>query len=235
MFFAPAVIAQENAEEAEERRSVGPRVRGAIENTVETVQLETQQALEEVQTATLDQRSALAGTELAPLTQRGRLYWATYSTVGPPNLAGGLIKAGYQTLINDPEEYGPHWEGYGKRYALRLPGIAVSNLMEAEIGALWGEDPRYHFSSDRDLGGRVWHVVKGTVTATNRTGREIPAYARLIAVPASNVISNAWRPESQHDLDHNVGRIAFGLLSRMASNAFYEFWPDVKNKFFGGD
>jgi hypothetical protein len=161
-----------------------------------------------------------------------RLDWAIYSTIGPPNMGAGLFKAGLQTWINDPDEYGPGWEGYGRRYALRLPGIAVSNLMEAGVGSLWGEDPRYHRTEGATAGGRMWNVMKATITARDRDGHSMPAYARFIAVPVSNIISNTWRPDSQRTAEHTLGRVSFGFLSRMASNAFHEFWPDVKQHVF---
>ena len=161
-----------------------------------------------------------------------RLEWTIHSTAGPPNMAGGLFKAGLQTWINDPEEFGPGWKGYGKRYALRLPGIAVSNLMEAGVGMLWGEDPRYHRTEGATNGGRAWNVMKTAFTARNRSGDSIPAYARFLAVPVSNVISNTWRPDSQRTVAHTMGRVSFGFVSRMASNAFYEFWPDVQKHVF---
>lgn len=174
----------------------------------------------------------LMAEDLPDLDQAERLRWATYSTIGAPNLTGGLFKAGLQTWANDPEEWGPGWEGFGKRYALRLPGIAVSNVMEAEIGTIWGEDPRYHRSDSTSMGGRVWHAVKYAFVAQDRNGALMPAYARYIAVPASNVISNQWRPESQVDTAHTSMRISLGFVSHIASNAFEEFWPDVKRIVF---
>src|SRR5262249_16738586 len=47
--------------------------------------------------------------ELPELNQTERFKWATYSTLGPPNMVGGVFKSGLQTWINDPEEYGPGW------------------------------------------------------------------------------------------------------------------------------
>src|SRR4051794_33160024 len=85
----------------------------------------------------------LACAQTAPVTGEQRLKWAAVSTVGAPSLIGGLFSAGFGTGINSPNEYGPHWDGFGKRYGMRLTGIATSNLMEAGLGAAWGEDPRY--------------------------------------------------------------------------------------------
>jgi hypothetical protein len=78
-----------------------------------------------------------------PITAEGRLRWVSASTLDPPALVGGVFSAGWGTLLNVPNEYGPRWEGFGKRYGMRLTGLSVSNAMEAGFGALWGEAPRY--------------------------------------------------------------------------------------------
>jgi hypothetical protein len=70
-----------------------------------------------------------------------RLAWFMNSTVGQKSLAAGIVSAAWGTALNKPKEYGPHWEGFGKRYGMRLTGVATGNAIEAELGGLWGEDP----------------------------------------------------------------------------------------------
>jgi len=113
---------------------------------------------------------------------------------------------------------------------MRLTGVSVSNAMEAGIGALWGEDPRYLRSQAESFGGRVGHVVKMTFLAQNRQGRLMPAYARYIAISGNNFISNAWRADSEATLGNASLRTLLGFLGRMSSNAFQEFWPDVRQR-----
>jgi hypothetical protein len=70
-----------------------------------------------------------------------------------------------------------------------------------------------------------------TFVAPNSDGRIRPAYARYAAIGGSNFISNAWRPDSEANAGHAAIRVGLGFLGRMTSNAFYEFWPDVKKRF----
>ncbi len=158
--------------------------------------------------------------------------WVVFSTVGPPSLVGGVISAGFGTLYNRPSEYGPHWEGFGKRYGIRLTGVSVSNTMEAGLGALWGEDPRYFRAAGQPFKTRLSHVVKMTFLAHNREGRTMPAYARYVAIPGNNFLSNTWRADSEADAGHASLRTLLGFLGRMSGNAFDEFWPDVKGRVF---
>ena len=77
-----------------------------------------------------------------PITERERLKWFVASTVGPTSLLGaGPLSAGLGTAFNNPPEYGPHWEGFGKRYGIRLTGISTGNAIEATLGAASGRRP----------------------------------------------------------------------------------------------
>jgi len=166
-----------------------------------------------------------------PITAKQRSEWFALSTVGRESIAGGAISAGWATLFNKPREYGTHWDGCGKRYGMRLTGVSVSNAMEASICALWGEDPRYQRSGTKSFGGRAGHVVKMTFPAENRQGRLRPAYARYIAISGNNFVSNTWRPDSQATVGDTSLRTLLGFVGRMSSNAFQEFWPDVRQRF----
>lgn len=154
------------------------------------------------------------------------------STVGPESLTAGLFTAGFSTALNHPREYGPHWDGFGKRYGMRLTGIATSNAIEAELGSLWGEDPRYFDSPDRGFGGRVKHAFVMTFAAYRPDGRLAPAYARFVAIPANNFISNSWRADSEANTSNALARTGWGFLGRLGSNTFNEFWPTVQRHVF---
>jgi hypothetical protein len=142
-----------------------------------------------------------------------------------------MVSAGFGTLLNRPPAYGAQWEGFGERYGMRLTGVVTSNTMEAGLGAVWGEDPRYPRAPAESYGGRVAHVLKWTFLAQNRNGATMPAYARYIATAGNNFLSNAWRESSEADVRHALERTALGFLARLSSNAFKEFWPDIRGLF----
>jgi hypothetical protein len=166
-------------------------------------------------------------------TQQQRLKWVGFATLGAPHIAGGLITGAIATARNRPPEYGPHWDGYFKRQGIRLTNAGTSNLIEAELGALWGEDPRYRRAPKSSVKGRIWYVTKTAFLSPDRKGNLRPAYARFVAIPASNVISNSWRPESERTAGETSTRVGLGFAVRMASNAFIEFWPDVRRLMHG--
>lgn len=167
-----------------------------------------------------------------PITPRQRITWFARSTAGPASLAGGIISSGFGTGLDDPHEYRGTWEGFGKRYAMRLSGISTSKAMEAGLGTLWGEDPRYVRDPDAPFGARVWNVVRMTFVARRRDATLHPGYARYAAISGSNFLSNTWREPSESGLGHAGIRIVEGFGARMAGNAFSEFWPDLKSRVF---
>jgi hypothetical protein len=82
------------------------------------------------------------------------------------------------------------------------------------------------------MGRRLAHVFVSTFVTHDLNGNPMPAYARYIAVPGGNIISNMWRPDSQATLS-NVGvRVGLGFLSRIVGNAFSEFFPDLHEHTF---
>jgi hypothetical protein len=176
---------------------------------------------------------AQLGRPTQPITGKQRVEWAAISTVGPASLLGGIVSAGWGTLFNTPHEYGPHWEGFGDRYGMRLTGVATSNAMEAGLGAIWHEDPRYWRKGDAaPFKDRIKHVFKYTFLAVDDSGAARPAYARYIAYAGNNFLSNTWREESEADASHALERTATAFLGRIAGNTWAEFWPDVKRKVF---
>jgi len=167
-----------------------------------------------------------SSTDLQPITSQERIQWAVRRTIG----AGALVSAAWGTLFNVPREYGTHWEGLGERYGTRITALAVSNTMEAGLGAIWGEDPRYIRDAGAPFKSRIGHAIKMTFMAENRDAGVMPAYARFMAIPGSNFLSNTWRVDSDATVNRAVARTGLRFVGRLGSNVFQEFWPDVRQK-----
>jgi hypothetical protein len=167
-----------------------------------------------------------------PITGTQRIEWAAWQTFGPKSLLTGTFSAGLGTARDAPGEYGPHWDGFAKRYGMRFTGVASSNVIEVGLGSLWGEDPRYVRVSSRPFHQRLANVFVMSFAARSRSGRLMPSYARYIAIPGNNFLSNTWRVPSESTTGAALKRTAFGLAADIASNAWDEFWPDAKKLMF---
>lgn len=167
-----------------------------------------------------------------PITGIGRLDWAVKSTIGPASLLTGVLNSTWGTVFDHPREYGESFEGWTKRYGLRLTGVATSNVAEAGLGMIWGEDPRYH-RTEGTFRGRFNRTLKMTFLTEHTDGSLAPAYARYIAIGGTNVLSDAWRPNGDRDAVNTISRIGMGFGGRLLGNMWEEFWPDVKSRVFG--
>lgn len=174
--------------------------------------------------------AALAQDPYRPISDPERFKWAFQSTVSPARLGGSVITSGFSTWTNQPEEFGPGWSGFGKRFATRAATGAIQNYMEAGVASIWDEDPRYIRRGGGAFGARLGHAMKMTVMARRSDGRLAPAYARYIAITAASGVSAAYRPASERTGGQFAFRIPMGFIGRAAGNTFSEFWPDVAGR-----
>jgi hypothetical protein len=167
-----------------------------------------------------------------PITGKQRIEWTAMETFGPVSLLTGTFTAAIGTGRDHPYEYGPHWDGFAKRYGMRFTGVASSNTIEAGLGAIWGEDPRYVRNQNLPFKRRLGNVFLLSFAARNRQGKLMPAYARYIAIPGNNFLSNTWRVSSEANTSTALSRTGYGVLSEISGNAWAEFWPDIKKAVF---
>jgi hypothetical protein len=167
--------------------------------------------------------------DYSPITGEERAKWFATSTLRGA-IGGSVFSAAWGTAWGRPEEYPNNWEGFGRRYRMSMAGVVTGNAMEAGLGAIWGEDPRY-FPTNLPVKGnmkaKVKNIVVSTFTAKNREGKTMPAYARYIAQPGNNFLANTWRVDSESTVGAALLRTSFGFLGRMTSNALNEFRPNV--------
>jgi hypothetical protein len=171
----------------------------------------------------------LSAATYVPVTSAQRVDWTVDGTVGPRSVfIVGPLAAGFQTALNMPSEWERSWSGAGKRYVEREADVAISNAIEAGLGAIWGEDPRYIPSGRRGIGPRARYAIKTAFLAQRPDGRLAPAWGRYAGNVVNNVIENAWLPPSATTPGQTISRSVLGLLSRIAGNAWDEFWPDAR-------
>lgn len=160
-----------------------------------------------------------------PIDASVRLRWLLSENLSPASLAENLAIGGEETWTGYAKEYGPHWAGYGKRVGMVTANYGVRTVMEAGLGSIWGEDPRYDRMEGQPLGKRLGHVVKMTFLARDSAGNTMPAYSRFLAIPGSSFLENTWMPDSEATASDAVVRTGLGFLSRMGENAWKEFRP----------
>ena len=166
----------------------------------------------------------------APITGVERINWIVEGMLGPRSLAVGAIASTWQTSWRIPDEWSRSAFGFRERYLEREADVAISNTIEAGLGALWGEDPRYIRAPRGSARSRAAHAVKTVVLAPRADGQLKPAWGRFAGNVFNNVIENAWLPPSMTTPGQTALRSANGLLGRLAGNLWDEFWPDIRTR-----
>jgi len=170
----------------------------------------------------------LTALNYKPPTLGERRDWIVDGTIGPRSLlVVGPLATIWQTGFNTPSEWGRTWTGVEKRYGEREVDVAISNSIDAGLGAIWGEDPRYVPSGRRGIWPRARYAIKTAFVAQRRDGHLAPAWGRYAGNLVNNVIENASLPPSVTTAQQTIFRSALGLVGRLGGNAWDEFWPDV--------
>jgi hypothetical protein len=185
------------------------------------------QDLQSLQTVQLP---LLTASSYRAITTAERFDWTLSGTVGFRSLGVGVLAASWQTGFNTPDEWGRTWRGFGKRYLEREADVAISNSLEAGLGAIWGEEPRYIRSGRRGIRSRAAYAMKTVMLAQRRDGHLAPAWARYASNVVNNLIENSWLPPSATTGRETTVRSLNGFLGRLGSNLWDEFWPDLRRR-----
>jgi hypothetical protein len=168
-----------------------------------------------------------------PMTAKERVHWIVDGTIGPKSLlVVGPIGTAWQTAWNTPEEWGQTWSGAGKRYLEREADVAISNTIEAGLGAIWGERADYIPSHKQGVKPRLAYALKTVFLAHRPDGHLAPAWGRYAGNTVNNLIENTWLPPSVTTWQQTTWRSASGFGTRALGNVWEEFWPDVSKRLF---
>jgi hypothetical protein len=167
-----------------------------------------------------------------PMTGAERIHWIVDGTVGPKSLGVGVIAAGWNTAWNVPGEWRQTWSGAGKRYLEREADVAISNSIEAGLGAIWGERADYIRSGKGGFTPRLGYALKTVFLAHRSDGHLAPAWGRYAGNTVNNLIENSWLPPSATTWQQTTWRSASGFGTRAIGNVWEEFWPDASRKIF---
>ncbi len=166
----------------------------------------------------------------SPITSSERAAWVAGEIASPGALSSAAFTSAWMTKGNRPKEWSRSARGYGRRFGDAQAATAISSSIEAGLGSLWGEDPRYFRSGRHERWVRVRHAVASVALARRRDGRLAPAWGRFAGSVAGNVIENSWLPPSAATRSQTTARVATGFAGQLAANLWSEFWPDLRRR-----
>lgn len=176
----------------------------------------------------------VAGAAYTPATADDRVEWWARRAFSVDSLAIGAAKTAIKTWwLNSPKAWGRGLDGFGKRFGNREFEVLAGNGIEAGLGTIWGEDPRYFHCPEAGFGPRVKHAIYSAFFTYRNNGSRKPAYARFIGIVGARGISMAWYPEDERTvMKASLSPLGVGLAGRVGGNLFREFKPDLYGRIF---
>jgi hypothetical protein len=176
-------------------------------------------------------QSQPSATPLPPLTAGTRFKTYLENAYGPLTLAEVALSAGIDQQRNEPPEWEQGGKGYGRRFGSWFGRSTISQTIQLGVGALDGEDPRYH-PSKRKGWARAYDAALQTLIPYKANGGRTFGFSRAAGWLGSGLISNAWYPDRLNTTGDGLVRSLGMIGNDVGTNVLTEFWPDIKKKIF---
>lgn len=142
---------------------------------------------------------------------------------GPMTLGKSAAYAGIGTWRNSPEEWGDHWDGFGRRVASGLGTNAIKQTITYGLGEAGKLDSSYYRSKKKDLKSKVMNAVISPVTARNPEGERVFGYPRIVGIYTANIIAReTWYP-ARYDWKDGMKTATLSLGMSVGYNLIKEF------------
>lgn len=166
------------------------------------------------------------------LSAHEKFQYRVVEQFGIRGFLGTAISAGIGEGLDIPEAWGPHWDGYGKRYASGF-GVGISRQVFAlGLDDLLHQDPRYFPSSQVAFMPRLENVLKQVFLAKDDNGHVRVASSRIISAFGSSFLANAWQPKGHGGIGDGLERGGLSLAGNAAFFFLQEFVPFTRNSVF---
>ena len=154
-------------------------------------------------------------------SERAKRYFN--SMFGPMALGKRVLSSGYGTWRNSPEEWGPTWEGFGRRFASSTGKSVIKNTIRYGLEEAFKLDSRFYRSTKKDFGSRLGNALISPFTARTREGKRVLGFPRLVGgYTASIVAAETWYPD-RYSWKNGVRSATTSLAFTAAFNVFKEF------------
>ena len=145
------------------------------------------------------------------------------SMFGPFALAREVAGAGISTWRNSPEEWGDHWEGFGRRVASNFGKNLIKQTTVYGLDEAFKYDSNFYRSKDKSVGARVRNALISPVTARDKNGKRVVGVPRIAGTYTANIVAyEAWHP-SRYSWKDGVRSGTISLGFNAAFNLFKEF------------
>lgn len=143
--------------------------------------------------------------------------------VGPMALGKNVALAGFSTWRNSPEEWGDHWEGFGRRVASNFGKSFIKQTTIYGLDESLSLDSHYYRSEKKGVGSKIKNALISPVTARTKSGRRVLGVPRIAGTYASSIIAaETWYP-ARYDWKDGLKSGTYSLGFNAAFNLVKEF------------
>lgn len=186
------------------------------------ISAQTDTQSEETSTTSVSNSAAQQNTYTRPDAETRRKRFIN-SMVGPFAIGRRVASAGYSTWRNSPEEWGPTWEGFGRRVASGFGKSAIKQTTKFGLDEALKYDSHFYRSKSKDTGARIRNAIISPVTARDKNGKRVVGVPNLVGTYASSIIAyEAWYPD-RYNWKHGVRSGTISLGFNAAFNLVKEF------------
>ena len=167
--------------------------------------------------------------QFAPMTVKEKTDYYLKATFSPQAIGRLALTNGFRQV--NGSDFGGGLGGFSKSFGSRYAEHVTKRTVQFGIGALRGEDPRFHRSNKEGFWGRTGFVLSRTVLVDMDNGGTSIAVGKLAGTFASNTLSQYWQPGRPNVLKQGLTDTGLSLASDVAMRMVREFWPDIKRAF----
>jgi hypothetical protein len=172
---------------------------------------------------------------ILPISAKKKFWLATEDVFDPFSfLITGFYAAGSQ-WSNQYPEFGQGAKGYAKRYGGAFADSAVGNYMtEAVFPVMLHQDPRYfRMGNQYGFWKRVGYSASRVIVTRGDSGARQFNFSEIVGNATAASVSAAYYPPSSRHPEEVCEKWALNVGSDAGFNILKEFWPDMRQKFFG--
>ncbi len=188
-----------------------------------------QEAVAEPSAALAARPAALTVADnIEPPTWKDRGNVFLHKLVGPQAILETVPGTAFDYARGFPRQWGRGGIGIAKRLGSQYGQFLVGETIEVGVSVLHREDPRYFRMPQGTIRRRIGHALLSTVIVRGAHGGHTLGVGRLANVYGGWAVATLWNPAEQRNALKIFGYGSLGLGLKAGSNAFREFWPDVK-------
>jgi hypothetical protein len=172
---------------------------------------------------------------ILPISARRKFWLATEDVFDPFSFLITGIYAGISQATNQYPEFGQGAKGYAKRYGGAFGDNFFGNyLTEAAFPVLLRQDPRYfRMGPQYGFWKRVGYSASRVLVTRGDSGARQFNFSEIAGNGVAAGISSTYLPESSRNAHAVLDKWGLNVGSDAGFNILKEFWPDMRQKFFG--